>query len=118
ERWTLTADAYAARAEAAKGKGGAAYRALPPDRLYLDEEAWNSALAGRNVRRLSSLSGAAEDAGGRLGRSFAAERAQDSVNLFEAVAKHAEAMKADGKRVLFASWSEGSSERLASMLGD
>jgi len=118
ERWTLTADAYAARAEAAKGKGGAAYRALPPDRLYLDEETWNSALAGRNVRRLSSLSGAAEDAGGRLGRSFAAERAQDSINLFEAVAKHAEAMKADGKRVLFASWSEGSSERLASMLGD
>lgn len=118
ERWTLTADAYEARAEAAKGKGGAAYRALPPDRLYLDEQAWNSALAGRAVRRLSPLSGGAEDAGGRLGRTFAAERAQDSVNLFEAVAKHAEAMKADGKRVMFASWTEGSSERLASMLGD
>src|SRR5690606_15059340 len=36
ERWALTADAYDARREAAKGKGGAAYRALPPERLYLN----------------------------------------------------------------------------------
>ncbi len=119
ERWNLTVDAYEARKEAARGKGGAAYRALPPARLYLDEGDWNSALAGRAVRRLSPLAaGSGEDAGGRLGRSFAAERSQDSVNLFAAVAQHAEALKGQGKRVLFASWSEGSAERLAAMLGD
>ena len=119
ERWNLTQDAYEARREAAKGKGGSVYRAPAPQLLYLDEEAWNSALAGRAVRRLSSLStGSGEDAGGRLGRNFSAERAQDSVNLFAAVAAHAEQMKAAGKRVLFASWSEGSAERLAAMLGD
>ncbi|HEY0601084.1 transcription-repair coupling factor [Brevundimonas sp.] len=118
ERWTLTRDAYDARRDAAMGKGGAAYRALPPERLYLPESDWNSALAGRWVRRLSPFHGPGEDAGGRLGRSFAAERAQDSVNLFEAVARHAEALKTAGKRVLFASWTEGSSERLASMLAD
>ncbi|RSB46915.1 MULTISPECIES: transcription-repair coupling factor [Brevundimonas] len=119
ERWNLTIDAYEARKEAARGKGGAAYRALPPARLYLDESDWNSALAGRAVRRLSPLAaGSGEDAGGRLGRSFAAERSQDSVNLFAAVAQHAEALKGQGKRVLFASWSEGSAERLAAMLGD
>ncbi len=118
ERWTLTKDAYDARRDAAMGKSGAAYRALPPERLYLPESVWNSALAGRWVRRLSPFTGQGEDAGGRLGRSFAAERAQDSVNLFEAVARHAEALKAAGKRVLFASWTEGSSERLASMLSD
>ena len=118
ERWTLTKDAYDARRDAAMGKGGAAYRALPPERLYLPEADWNSALAGRWVRRLSPFHGPAEDAGGRLGRSFAAERAQDSVNLFEAVARHAQAIKAAGKQVLFASWTEGSSERLASMLAD
>ncbi|HYC98352.1 transcription-repair coupling factor [Brevundimonas sp.] len=118
ERWTLTKDAYDARRDAAMGKGGAAYRALPPERLYLPESDWNSALAGRWVRRLSPFTGPGENAGGRLGRSFAAERAQDSVNLFEAVARHAEAVKAAGKRVLFASWTEGSSERLASMLAD
>jgi transcription-repair coupling factor (superfamily II helicase) len=118
ERWTLTRDAYDARRDAALSKGGAAYRALPPERLYLPEADWNSALAGRWVRRLSPFHGAGEDAGGRLGRSFAAERAQDSVNLFEAVARHAQAIKGAGKRVLFASWTEGSSERLASMLAD
>ncbi|MGN6065330.1 transcription-repair coupling factor [Brevundimonas diminuta] len=119
ERWNLTVDAYEARKEAARGKGGAAYRALPPARLYLDDGDWNSALAGRAVRRLSPLvAGSGEDAGGRLGRSFAAERSQDSVNLFAAVAQHAEALKGQGKRVLFASWSEGSAERLAAMLGD
>jgi len=64
------------------------------------------------------VAGSGEDAGGRLGRSFAAERSQDSVNLFAAVAQHAEALKGQGKRVLFASWSEGSAERLAAMLGD
>ncbi|WP_298100627.1 transcription-repair coupling factor [Brevundimonas sp.] len=118
ERWNLTRDAYEARRDAAMGKGGAAYRALPPERLYLGEGDWNTALAGRWVRRLSPFHGPGEDAGGRLGRNFSAERAQDSVNLFEAVARHAEALKAAGKRVLFASWTEGSSERLAAMLSD
>jgi transcription-repair coupling factor (superfamily II helicase) len=118
ERWNLTSDAYQARRDASQGKGGAANRALPPERLYLTDGDWNGALAGRSVRRLTPFQGPGEDAGGRLGRSFAAERAQDSVNLFEAVARHAEALKAAGKRVLFASWSEGSSERLAAMLSD
>ncbi|WP_426050395.1 transcription-repair coupling factor [Brevundimonas sp. SL161] len=122
DRWNLTRDAYEARQEASKAQsgkgGGGANRALPPNRLYMPEEDWNSALAGRNVRRLSPFDTAAEDAGGRLGRTFAAERAQDSVNLFEAVADHAARLKADGKRVLFASWSEGSSDRLGVMLAD
>lgn len=123
ERWTLIDDAYNARQEAAKAKRAAgaplgANRALPPERLYLTAEDWNSALAGRAVRRLTPFDADTEDAGGRLGRSFAAERAQDSVNLFEAVARHAETLKEQGKRVLFASWSEGSSERLAAMLSD
>ena len=118
ERWALAADAYEARREASLTKAGAANRALPPDRLYLPEGDWNSALAGRDVRRLTPFDTTGEDAGGRLGRTFAAERAQDSVNLFEAVAHHAEALKGQGKRVLFASWSEGSSERLSVMLAD
>jgi transcription-repair coupling factor (superfamily II helicase) len=118
ERWALASDAYEARREASLTKGGAANRALPPDRLYLPEQDWNSALAGRAVRRLTPFDTPGEDAGGRLGRTFAAERAQDSVNLFEAVAHHAAALKEQGKRVLFASWSEGSSERLSVMLAD
>ena len=50
--------------------------------------------------------------GARAGRSFAAERAERNVNLFEATADHAKALRADGKRVLFASWTDGSRDRL------
>jgi transcription-repair coupling factor (superfamily II helicase) len=120
ERWDLIADAWETRAEAAKAKGGQAYRALAPDLLYLDAAAWHGALAGRPVRRFSpfAVEEVAGQTAGRPGRSFAAERAQDSVNLFEAVARHAEALQAEGRNVVFASWSEGSSERLAAMLSD
>ncbi|MFV4649305.1 hypothetical protein ACNJUT_22180, partial [Mycobacterium tuberculosis] len=58
------------------------------------------------------------DMGARTGRSFAPERAHDSVNLFESVAAHASALTKAGKRVLFASWSDGSSDRLGAMLAD
>jgi transcription-repair coupling factor (superfamily II helicase) len=121
ERWDLTVDAFEARREAAQASPGRSVqsgRALPPEALYLSPEDWTRALADRPVIQLSALSGPGEDAGGRLGRSFAAERAQDSVNLFEAVAAYARARRAGGRKVLFASWSEGSSERLASMLAD
>ena len=58
------------------------------------------------------------DMGARQGRSFAPERQQDSVNLFESVAAHASNLSKAGKRVLFASWSDGSSDRLGTMLAD
>ena len=63
-------------------KAGAANRALPPERLYLDAGDWNSALAGRWVRRFSPLAVPGENAGGRLGRSFAAELAGTGVRVF------------------------------------
>jgi DNA-binding response OmpR family regulator len=40
------------------------------------------------------------DMGARLGRTFVAERQQDSVNLFEATAAHARSLGDAGKRVL------------------
>ena len=122
ERLAMIADAYNARSEAAKVRGGVIYRPLPPASLYLDAEEWDLHLDELPVRRFSGFhqeaSAKVVDMGARAGRSFAPERAQDSVNLFEAVADHARALGKAGKRVLFASWSEGSSERLAAMLGD
>ena len=122
ERAALVKDAYEARAEQARGKGGGAYKPLKPDALYLDRAQWDAALEGRAVRRFSAFkreaSPAVVDMGAEVGRSFAPERAQDSVNLFEAVAAHALALGKLGKRVLFASWSDGASERLGVMLGD
>jgi transcription-repair coupling factor (superfamily II helicase) len=121
ERAATVQDAYELRAEAAKEKGGSAYRALPPTQLYLDDAHWNAALSAHRVRRFEPFEregGNVIDLGGRLGRNFSQERLLDSTNLFAAVTDHAKALAKQGKRVLFASWTDGSSDRLGVMLAD
>ncbi|MEO8927475.1 MAG: transcription-repair coupling factor [Caulobacteraceae bacterium] len=119
ERLAMIADAFEAREQTERKTH---YRALPPTALYLSAEEWDEWLGERPSRRFTPYAreGAtgAIDMGARLGRTFAAERAQDSVNLFEAAADHVRKLSAAGKRVIFASWSEGSSERLGVMLAD
>ncbi|MHB8527947.1 MAG: transcription-repair coupling factor [Caulobacteraceae bacterium] len=119
ERLSMILDAYEARAQSERK---AHYRALKPRSLYLGSEDWDAALAAHPSRRFTPLrpqeGGAEIDMGGKLGRNFAAERAKDSVNLFEAAADHARRLATEGKRVIFASWSAGSSERLGTMLAD
>ncbi|MBW0150254.1 MAG: transcription-repair coupling factor, partial [Phenylobacterium sp.] len=119
ERLSMVRDAYEARAEAGRKSN---YRPLPPEQLYLTAEEWEGALATRPNRRFSAFNAVEGeqviDLGARAGRSFAPERQRDSVNLFEATVDHAKAQTAAGKRVLFASWTEGASERLAGMLAD
>ncbi len=119
ERMALIEDAYDARTNTERRMH---YHPLEPTRLYLDTAEWDGQLARRPSRRFSAFNEAEGDVvidmGARAGRNFAAERKMDSVNLFEATADHAKTLAAAGKRVLFASWSEGSSDRLGSMLGD
>jgi transcription-repair coupling factor (superfamily II helicase) len=119
ERLALITDAYESRAQIERKLQ---YHPLEPDRLYLTRDEWNALLAKRATRRFSAFQEAEGDTvidmGARAGRSFAPERQQDSVNLFEATANHARTLSEGGKRVLFASWSEGSSDRLGSMLAD
>ncbi|WP_419316829.1 transcription-repair coupling factor [Caulobacter sp. ErkDOM-E] len=118
ERLSMIEDAYQARASADRKS---AYRPLEPSALYLTTQEWDEALSDRPHRQFTPFQPQGLDVidmGAKLGRVFAAERAQDSVNLFEATAAHASKLAAEGKRVLFASWSEGSSERLGMMLAD
>jgi len=118
ERLAMIADAYDARASADRKS---AYRPLEPHALYLTAQEWDQALDDRPNRKFTPFQPQGLDVvdlGAKLGRTFAAERAQDSVNLFEATADHARKLAGEGKRVLFASWSEGSSERLGTMLAD
>jgi transcription-repair coupling factor (superfamily II helicase) len=121
ERLAMIEDAHDARVETGKTKGSS-YNALDPKDLYLSAAEWDERLAAHPNRRFSpfqrEVTDSVLDMGARIGRTFAAERAQDSVNLFEAASAHAQALAKAGKRVLFASWSEGSSERLGAMLGD
>jgi transcription-repair coupling factor (superfamily II helicase) len=119
ERLAMIRDAYDARTQADRKLH---YHPLDPTRLYLDEDEWEAALGKRATRRFSAFQEAEGEVvlhmGAHQGRNFSGERKLDSVNLFEATADHAKKLAADGKRVLFASWSEGSSDRLGSMLAD
>jgi transcription-repair coupling factor (superfamily II helicase) len=103
------------------GGGGTVYKPCAPELLYLDEVGWAGALDGRAVRRFDANrrppGPGIIDAGGRIGRSFAPERQQEGVNLFDALAAHVATRVRDGAVVL-ASWSEGARDRLATLLAD
>jgi transcription-repair coupling factor (superfamily II helicase) len=126
-RLELIADYYQTRREFLKGgeqKGALKappYKPLEPRTLYLSTEEWDAALARHPVRLLSPFqapeSTHSVDAGGKLGRDFAPERASNA-NVFQAAADHATALQASGKRVIVAAWSEGSAERMGGVLSD
>jgi transcription-repair coupling factor (superfamily II helicase) len=114
---------YEARREAmGQAGGGAPYKPLPPDRLYLTEAEWRQRLAGCAVGKLTPFAvpeGAGIfDVGARQGRDFAPERQDASANVFEAVVAHVNAKLVERKKIVIASWSEGSRERMAHVLAD
>ncbi|MGA7673438.1 MAG: transcription-repair coupling factor [Rhizomicrobium sp.] len=126
-RLELVADYYDTRRQFLNGDSKSAlksppYKPLQPKRLYLMAEEWNAALAGRAVRDLSPFQAPESmhsvDAGGRLGRDFAPERAQGNVNVFAAADAHIDALHAADKRVIVAAWTEGSAERMGGVLAD
>jgi transcription-repair coupling factor (superfamily II helicase) len=124
QRLSQAADYYEARAEGLDHPTGSApYRPLPPDRLYLTGGAFAAKLKASGVARINPFEAEAKGTGlvdilGRPGRNFAPERAEDNINVFEVAAKHIAALTESGKRVIVAAWSDGSRERLATVLGD
>jgi len=113
ERLAQIADYYQARRETIDQPGGGApYKPLPPERLYLAETEWRARLDASALARLSPFaaesSGDTIEIGAHAGHDFTAERAEPGANVFEAVRRHAEALQAGGKRVVIALWSEGS----------
>jgi transcription-repair coupling factor (superfamily II helicase) len=136
-RLELISDYYATRKslrdaeskkDARKGAALAApYKPLKPEALYLSEAEWTNAYSSSRARVLSPFTAPdsmnALDAGARPGRDFAPERAQEGksgarVNVFEAAAHHLQDLQQQGKRILVACWSEGSSERMGGVLAD
>jgi len=98
------------------------YRPLPPAALYLPAQEWSARTASVPVRRLSPFSAPAGPRafsyGAKVSRSFAAERAAEKINIFDAVRAHIDALCAAGKRVCIACWSEGSADRMRTVLAD
>ncbi len=124
ERLRQIEDYYEARRQALAQRGsGPPYHPLPPERLYLSEPEWGARLEAVPLARLTPFAvpegqGPAIDVGTKQGRNFAAERAEPGRNVFEAVSRHVGTVKAAGKRVVIALWSEGARERMGHVLAE
>ncbi|MEX0328672.1 MAG: transcription-repair coupling factor [Ruegeria sp.] len=122
-RWDSIADQYETRRLALENRSrmDTVYKPTPPGLLYLDDAAWEAAVADCRVLQFSPLPQASGpgviDAGGRIGRNFAPERQQESISLFGALAGHITDKLAKGP-VLIASYSEGARERLMGLIED
>jgi transcription-repair coupling factor (superfamily II helicase) len=124
QRIAQIADAYAARRAAyAQDPARSDYKPLPYARLYLTEDEWTERLAAAPLARLSPFEaspGAANivDCGGRVGRSFAPERQNESANVFDAAVAHIRSLRERGLSPIVAGWSDGSRERLSHVLAE
>ncbi len=103
--------------------GAAPYKPLEPAQLYLSETEWQDALDSRNcLYQFTPFEPPSTDASpvisveGKVGRTFAPERAEEGRNVFEAFKDHASALASAGKRVVIACWTRGSLERLVAIL--
>jgi transcription-repair coupling factor (superfamily II helicase) len=125
ERLAQIKDYYDARRMALGKTGeGVPYKPLPPDRLYIAPEDWRRRLDEAPLARFTPFSVLAGpgrdviDCGGKQGYNFAAERAAEDANVFDAVVRHIRGRQADGQRVIVAGWTDGSRERLGAVLAD
>ncbi|KIC37579.1 transcription-repair coupling factor [Leisingera sp. ANG-M7] len=122
-RWDSIEDQYGTRKHALEQKGriDTVYKPTPPGLLYLDDAAWEAAVADMRVVQFHPLPQASgpgvADAGGRIGRNFAPERQQENISLFGALADHIKVRMQEGP-VLIASYSEGARERLTGLIED
>lgn len=122
-RWETIADQYETRkiAMSAKGRLDSVYKPCQPQLLYLNDTAWEDAVARHRTIQFHPLQQASGpgvvDAGGRIGRSFAPERQQESISLFGALASHIKSKLQVGP-VVIASYSAGARERLEGLIED
>jgi len=122
-RWESIADQYGTRMHALsqKGRMDSVYKPAPPGLLYLDEAAWDAAVADHRVLQFAPNAQATGpgviDAGARTGRNFAPERQQEAVSLFGSLASHI-TTRLDVGPVVIASYSDGARERLTGLIED
>ena len=119
-RMEAIADYYDNRKRAEAAKPGS-YRPLAANALYLNAEEWAAKSATANAHITSPFhepeSEHVVDFQVDGPRDFAAERAAQT-NIYEAVVKHVDALRSEGKIPVLASYSAGSRERLSGLLSD
>src|SRR5690606_9653752 len=98
------------------------YKPIRPERLYLTPDEVSARAGERLAAEFSpfdapEVSGRAlAHAGAHAGRSFAEERADPNANIFDHAVRHVADVRAAGRRVVVAGWSEGSLDRLTQIL--
>ena len=125
ERLKQITDYHEARKSALESGAitGGIYKPLPPDALYLTEANWarlRDAPTTLHVTPFSPPDGArwVVSMGAKTGHSFAAERADEKANVFDAVVAHIRSLQKLGKRTILASFTEGARQRNAGVLED
>ncbi len=107
-----------------KPGGGMIYHALPPPRMFLEEDEFLRHCAGRPGAAFSAYAapdvatekGVVGDFLGRPGHEFADIRARAGGNVFDALRDHAQALRAAGKRVVLTAATMGARERMTGVL--
>ncbi|KFB10026.1 transcription-repair coupling factor [Nitratireductor basaltis] len=127
ERYTLIEDHFDARKRQNEGdalNSAVPYNPVEPAKLYLSPSEVKKRVEGRSQVRFTPFhtpDGTALKvlhAGASAGRSFKEERADPNANIFDHVVKHIGKLREDGRKVLIAGWSEGSSDRLSQILAE
>ncbi|MBC6416306.1 MAG: transcription-repair coupling factor [Rhodospirillales bacterium] len=114
---------YEARRAAMRSRddGSAPYRPLPPDALYMGPADWDSMLASRPVARLTAFAAPegreAFDLSARPAPDFSEAR-QGKEGLYKALAQTWKQAQSGGQRIVIASSSDGSRDRLGLLLSE
>ena len=131
ERWDLIEDFYGSRKDHAEardtGSGDPAktaglYRPLDPNALYINHDDWLDLTSSLRTRDHTPFQppedGEKIDFGGKIARNFSPERRTEGVNVFETVTQHLKALRDNKQKTLIATWTDGSRDRLSSVMED
>jgi transcription-repair coupling factor (superfamily II helicase) len=120
QRFEAIADYFDNRTRAMSGEVGS-YRPLPPEMLYLGADDWSAMVAALPAHLTSPFHQPDSDTIIDLAvdgpRDFAPERAQNA-NVYDAVTEHVATLRRRSKKVVLASYTRGSRERLKGLLAD
>ncbi len=120
ERLNDIADYFTARTDSS-GKAPGSYRPLKPEMLYLTKPELDEKLAAWPVHKTDIFARPESDGvinfGFASGRDFTPERTRGE-NVYEATAKHLQAVAGAGKKAIVAAYSAGSRARIVSILGE
>ena len=119
-RFEAVADYYENRTRAQTREPGS-YRPLAPGTLYLARAEWDALVAARPLHQLTPYhepdAGSVIDFAMEPPRDFAPERTRGA-NVYEAVVAHVAGLRRANLKVVLASYSQGSRERLKGLLAD